>query len=169
MSEHSLFIFICPSCLEIPLTYLLLSKTTPFLQTSCKCGHNKLLHYLNIPSYLKSISTHKDIIEPIINEHLTCVHHKETKTLFYCNDCKVDYCCNCKNNHNAHNTFLISDKKEMIKCIDMISMYKQKKKEIILYHKNLYEKYINNKENISCMFVFEMFSLLLTHFSYKFL
>ena len=39
-------------CLEIPLTFLHLSKTTPFLQTTCKCGHNKLLHYLNILSYV---------------------------------------------------------------------------------------------------------------------
>ena len=45
----------------------------------------------------------------------------------------------------------------MIKCIDMISMYKQKKKEMILYHKNLYEKYINNKENISNMNIQEMY------------
>lgn len=90
-------LLICLKCNQIPK---ILYNTSEQVMIKCLCGYEKTL---SLNDYYQQLSNNQEKIE-ISNK---CSTHEGQSFEYYCINCKVNFCCQCKEKHQEHQTVLM--------------------------------------------------------------
>ena len=105
--------YICSSCHSSPKIIFICNN---LLHIKCDC-----IKYINIRTndFIECYTNHEN--KDIIKHYLCCKYHNDCKYIYYCLDCKVNFCEECLNknklheNHSKENLLLIDDKLNEVK------------------------------------------------------